>query len=138
MNIILYELLYTKHLLIELYEHLMYRFYLTGQFASWNFSKLQKQCLVFFCYRCWNLYASDIFCLNIWKLQTESRWISYSFKPKQVRWGSFSLNTRKHTRHIFKYAVAKKQIFARRTFLELRTVGKSCRLSVGVGVSNPV
>ena len=44
-NPILCKMLYTKHLLRELYKHLKYTFYLTGQFVSWNFAKLQKQSL---------------------------------------------------------------------------------------------
>lgn len=103
-----------------------------------EFFKITKTMFSFFLLSVLELICQWHILFKHLKTFTESRWISYSFKPKQVRWGSFSLNTRKHTRHIFKYAVAKKQIFARRTFLELRTVGKSCRLSVGVGVSNPV
>lgn len=39
--------IFRKHLFFELYEHLIYSFYLTRQFASWDLAKLQKQSLGF-------------------------------------------------------------------------------------------
>ena len=39
--------IFRKHLFFELYEHLIYSFYLTGQFVSWNLAKLQEQSLGF-------------------------------------------------------------------------------------------
>ena len=36
-NVMLYKLLYRKRLHFELYKHLIYRFYLIGQYVPWNF-----------------------------------------------------------------------------------------------------
>ena len=46
-NVILYIFLYKKRLLVEVYKHLIYRFYLTGQCLPWNFAKFWKQSLGF-------------------------------------------------------------------------------------------
>ena len=53
-NVILYKLLYRKQLLVEVHTHLIYRFYLTGQFVDWNFGKFR-----FSSHAYWNLYVSD-------------------------------------------------------------------------------
>ena len=36
-NVMLYKFLYRKRLHSELYKHLIYRFYLIGQYVPWNF-----------------------------------------------------------------------------------------------------
>ena len=43
----LYKLLYRKRLLVEVYKHSIYRFYLTGQFMPYNFGRFWKQSLGF-------------------------------------------------------------------------------------------
>ena len=58
-NIRLYELLYRNKLMAEVYKHVIYWFYLTGQYAPWNFCKILETKFRFCCYTHCNLYVSE-------------------------------------------------------------------------------
>ena len=66
-NVTLHKLLYRKGLLVEVYKHLIYKFYITGQFVSWNFGKFWKQILSFSVRRigtCISVTQKEMLCLN--------------------------------------------------------------------------
>ena len=67
-NVILYKLLYRKQLFFKLYKHLIYRFYLTGQFVPRNFAKFFEKILAFFVMTigaCMSVMQKEMLCLNL-------------------------------------------------------------------------
>ena len=58
-NAILYKLFDRKRLLVKVYEHIIYRFYLTEQFVPWNFGNCWKKSLGF------SGKQKEMLCLNL-------------------------------------------------------------------------
>ena len=63
------KLLYRNGFLVEVYKHLIYRFYLAGQFVPENFGKLWKHSLGFvvICIGTCMSVAQKMLCLNLRK-----------------------------------------------------------------------
>ena len=116
MNITLHKFLYRKHLLLEIYKHLIYSFYLIGQCVL-KFCKITKTKIRFCCYPYWSLYGNDrkrnaLFKplsakrFKLRKTFMESQRVSDSFANITVKIRSIKSKLKAYQTH-FKYAMVK-------------------------------